>query len=57
MDGFDEDEAEGERDHGALVLGRLLAAERYTLEPLQLADELLDAGASPVERLWPDLNS
>jgi hypothetical protein len=46
-DGSDEDEAESERHKGAVVLGRLHTAERYTLEALQLAHKLLDAGASP----------
>ena len=51
MDGFDEDEPESKGHNGAVVLGRLLAAQRHTLEPLQLANELLDAGTSPIERL------
>ncbi len=54
VDGFDEDEAEGEGNDGAVVLGRLLAAERHTLEPLQLAHKLLDAGAGAIERLWEE---
>jgi hypothetical protein len=52
VDGFHEEEAESKGNHGAVILGRLLAAELYTLEPLQLANELLDAGASPVKRWW-----
>ena len=54
MDGFDEDEAESKGDKGAVVLGRLLAAERDALEALELTHKLLDAGASPIERLWEE---
>ena len=50
MDGFDEDEAESKGHNGAVVLGRLLAAERNSLEALELTDKLLDAGARPIER-------
>src|SRR4051812_33760610 len=50
VDGFDEDEAESKCNNGAVVLGRLLAAERDTFEPLELANELLDAGAGAIER-------
>ncbi len=57
MDGFDEDESESQGDDGAVVLGRLLAAERHALEALELAYGLLDASAAPVEgareELWP----
>ena len=49
MDGFDDDEAEGECDEGSEVLVGFLAAERNALEALELADELFDAGASPVK--------
>ena len=45
VDGFDEDEPECESDEGDEVGVRLLAAERDALEPLELADQLLDAGA------------
>ena len=59
VDGFDEDEAESEGDNCAVVWGGLLAAQRHTLEALELANELLDAGASPVKRFreepWPVL--
>src|SRR3954463_13621665 len=51
VDGFDEDEAESKGHHGAVVLGRLLAAERHPLEALELTHKLLDAGTSPIERL------
>ena len=54
MDGFDEDEAEGEGNNGAVVLGRLLAAERHALEALELTNELLDAGTSSVECSWEE---
>src|SRR4051812_39038817 len=51
VDGFDEDEAKSECDEGPEVLVRFLAAERNSLEALELADELLDAGAGAIERL------
>src|SRR4051812_21167919 len=51
VDGFDEDEAESKGHHGTVVLGRLLAAQRHALEALELAHELLDAGAGAIERL------
>jgi hypothetical protein len=57
VDGFDEDETESKGHHGAVVLGRLLAAQRHPLEALELAHKLLDAGAGAIERLrkepWP----
>ena len=52
MDGFDDDEAKSECDEGPEVLVRFLAAERNSLEALELADELFDAGA--IERLWEE---
>lgn len=51
MDGFDEDEATSEADESRVGLRRFLAAECDTLEPLELADELLDPGAALVEQL------
>src|SRR3954462_4954310 len=51
VDGFDDDEAQSECDEGPEVLVRFLAAERNSLEALELADELLDAGAGAIERL------
>src|SRR4051812_43844596 len=57
VDGFDEDEAESKDHDGAVVLGRLLAAQRHPLEALELAPKLLDAGAGAIERSgeepWP----
>src|SRR5215218_2737588 len=57
VDGFDDDEAEGESDERAEVRVGFLATEGDALEALELADQLLDAGACPVERLrkesWP----
>ena len=50
MDGFDEDEAESKCHNGAVVLGRLLAAERNSLEALELAHKLLDASVGAIER-------
>ena len=51
MDGFDDDEAKSEGDQGSEVLVCFLAAERNSLEALELADKLLDAGAGAIERL------
>jgi hypothetical protein len=51
VDGFDDDKAKSECDEGSEVLVRFLAAERNALEALELADELFDASAGPVERL------
>ena len=57
MDGFDDDEAEGESDEGSEVLVGFLAPEGDALEALELANQLLDAGAGAVKRLrkesWP----
>jgi hypothetical protein len=50
VDGFHEDEAESKGNNGAIVLGRLLAAECHALEALQLANKLFDAGAGSIER-------
>ena len=52
VDGFDEDEAEGEGNKGAIVLGGLLAAERHALEALKLSHKLLNAGPEP-DRVAP----
>ena len=54
VDGFDDDEAKSECDEGSEVLDRFLAAERNPLEALELADELFDAGAGAIERLWEE---
>ena len=51
VDGFDDDEAQSECDEGSEVLVGFLATERNALEALELADELLDAGAGAIERL------
>ena len=51
MDGFGQDEAEGECNKRTEVSCRLLAAERNALEALELTDELLDPGAGPIQRL------
>ena len=51
VDGFGQDEAEGECNKGTEVSCRLLAAERNALEALELTDELLDPGARPIQRL------
>ena len=54
MDGFGKDEAEGECNKRTEVSCRLLAAQRNALEALQLTNELLDAGARPIECLWKE---
>jgi len=51
VDGFDEDEAQGEGDDGGEAAFGLLAAQGDALESLQLSEALLDAGTAPVERL------
>src|SRR5215217_8594503 len=51
VDGFDDDEAQSECDEGSEVLVRFLATERNSLEALELADEVFDAGAGAIERL------
>jgi hypothetical protein len=51
VDGFDDDEAKSESDEGSEVPVRFLAAERNSLEALELADEVFDAGAGAIERL------
>jgi hypothetical protein len=43
VDGFDQDEAESERNERAVILRRLLASKCDTLEPFELADRLFDA--------------
>ena len=43
VDGFDQDEAESKRDERAVILRRLLASKRDTLESLELADRLFYA--------------
>ena len=50
MDGFDEDEAEGEGNKGPIGLGGLLAEERNALEAFELTTELVETDTSPVER-------
>lgn len=51
MDGFDEDEGEGESDDCGEALLCLLAAQGDALEALELSEALLDAGTALVERL------
>src|SRR5436305_12451574 len=50
VDGFDQDEAEGDGDEGTEVLCCLLASKRDPLEALELADRLFDARPRLVER-------
>ena len=49
VDGFDQDEAESERDERAVILRRLLASKCDTLEAFELADRLFDARPCLVE--------
>ena len=51
MDGFDQDEAAGERNERGVVLGSFFAPERNALEPLELANRLLDPSAALIEDL------
>ena len=51
MDGFDQDEAECKRDEGAIISRCLFATQCDALEPLELADCLLDAGTTFIENL------
>ena len=51
VDGFNDDEAKSKGDEGSEVLVRFLAAERNSLEALELTHKLLDAGAGAIERL------
>ena len=51
MDGFDEDEGEGESDDGGEAALCLFAAQRHPLETLELSEALLDPGTALVERL------
>jgi hypothetical protein len=54
VDGFDEDEGQADGDEGGIVLSRFLTSEGDALEALELADGLLDASASAVERAWEE---
>src|SRR6516225_4301863 len=49
VDGFHQDEAEGERDERAVILRRLFAPKGDTLEALELADRLFNACSRLVE--------
>ena len=49
VDGFDQDEAESERDERAVILRRLFAPKGDTLEALELADRLFNARSRLVE--------
>jgi hypothetical protein len=51
VDGFDEDETEGERDEGSEAPGRLLTPQGDALEALEFADGLLDPGPPAIEGL------
>ena len=52
VDGFDQDKAASKRDERAVILRRLLASKRDTLEALELADRLFDACPRLVEYFW-----
>lgn len=43
MDGFGQDETEGQRAEGTVIARSLLATKRNALEALEFADGLLDA--------------
>ena len=49
VDGFEQDEAESERDERAVILRRLFAPKGDTLEALELADRLFNACSRLVE--------
>jgi len=49
VDGFDQDEPAGESDDGCEVLFGFFASHGDALEALDLANEVLDASAQPVE--------
>ena len=49
VDGFDQDDAEGERDEGTVIARSLLATKGDALEALEFADGLLDARPRFVE--------
>ena len=49
VDGFDQDEAKSKCDERGVILRGLLATQRDALEPFELADCLLDTGATLVE--------
>ena len=49
VDGFDQDEAEGERDEGTVIARSFLATKGDALEALEFADGLLDARPRFVE--------
>jgi hypothetical protein len=51
VDGFDQDEAAGERDERGVVLGSFFAPECNALETLELAYGLLDPSAALIEGL------
>jgi hypothetical protein len=52
VDGFDQDKAASKRDERAVILRRLLASKRDTLEALELADRLFDACPRLVVYFW-----
>ena len=54
VDGFDQDEAESKRDKRAVILRRLLASKRDTLEALELADRLFDSCPRLVQCFWKE---
>jgi len=54
VDGFDQDKAESKRDERAVILRRLLASKRDTLEALELADRLFDACPRLIKCFWKE---
>jgi hypothetical protein len=54
VDGFNEDHGQSESDDRGVILRGFLASECDTLEALELADGLLDAGTPAVEGFWEE---
>jgi hypothetical protein len=54
VDGFDQHKAESKRDERAVILRRLLASNRDTLEALELVDRLFDACPRLVKCFWKE---
>ena len=52
MGGYDQDEGARQRDQRTVVSGCFLTARRNPPEALELADILIDPGATLVDNLW-----
>jgi hypothetical protein len=55
VDGFNQDERADESDQCGVILLRLLAPERKSLEPLELSDGLLDPSTTFIEQSREEL--